>query len=388
MTQLRPQTDNPVERGTDLDTLTDKLQTLSKKILQIVLFPCNLVSSSAYHYTKRSPRMDKIQVNNKKIPAANLSSGYKQDSVFEHCLIMIATGKWAAGARMPSVRDAEKEWGINRLAIQQAYKKLESQGLIVSKARSGYYVTNQENILKVSNFRVELDNLHRTFAEQIMKTTGLAPLPAFRYLARLAQVRDKEAPMCAFAECTHIQAESLAGEVADQLGISVTSLVVDHILGRRNRIPRHVRVLLTTHFHYSELMPLSKLGSLEVVAVPIEASSEMIKRLSNTGENFVLLETEKEMAEAVADDARGVLQSHSVESMVTDNIQKALSDILLSDEKDRPDNPTILLSPRDWGSIDQKWREHPRVRAVEYQIRSEAWELIADVVGMPLGTLG
>ncbi len=329
--------------------------------------------------------MSETPLNSRVNPAPSVSPSNKQDSVFEHCLFMIATGKWMAGDRMPSVRIAEKEWGINRLAIQHAYKKLETEGLIVSRARSGFYVTNQENTLKVSNYRVELDDLHRTFSDQIMKTTGLAPLPAFRYLARLAQVRDREMPMCSFAECTHIQAESLATEVANRLGISVMPMVVDHIAGHRRRIPRHVSVLLTTHFHHSELKLLHEQGSLEVVAVPIEASPRLVSQLGSASNNLILVESEEQMAAAVANDAEKLLRKDSVRSMITDDIAGALTEILSPDDKA---DTTVLLSPRDWGSIDMEWRDHPRVQVVPYEICSEAWGLIADVVGMPLGTLG
>jgi len=135
-------------------------------------------------------------------------------------------------------------------------------------------------------------------------------------------------------------------------------------------------------------MPFHKLDSLEVIAVPIEASTNMVNKLKNTNDNFILLETQKQMAMAVADDAKKVLKSHSVESIVTENVHNSLSEILRSNDKSKNENTTILLSPRDWGSIDNKWREHPKVQVVQYQIQSEAWELIADVVGMPLGTLG
>lgn len=330
--------------------------------------------------------MDKMQGIRRSNPFPSFSTGNKEDGVYEYCLIMIATGKWVAGSKMLSVRQAEKEWGVNRIAIQRAYKKLESHGLIVSKLRSGYFVTNQEDILIVSNYRVELDALLSSFSDEIIRKTGLAPLPAFKYLARLAEVRDREKPMCSFAECTFIQAETLAYEVASKLGITVTPLVVNHIAGNRNRIPHHVRVLFTTHFHYSDLMSFHKTDSLEVVAVPIEVSSNLILELSSSNENFIVLETEEQMALALADDVKTVFRNHSVETLVTDNIHSFLSQI--SDDEEKYNNTKILLSPRVWGNVDKKWRDHPKVSVVQYQISNKAWELIADVVGMPLGSLG
>jgi DNA-binding transcriptional regulator YhcF (GntR family) len=311
--------------------------------------------------------------------------GNKQDNVYDHCLMMIGCGKWPAGMRLPSIRDAEKIWGVNRVAIQQAYKKLALQGILISKSRSGYYVTSQENIHRISNYRVELENLYQEFSETILKTTNLAPLPVFRYLAKLAQINDKETPQCAFVECTRIQAEAHAKEIFDRLKVSVMPMTVTEIAGRRNRIPTHVNTLLTTHFHSAELMPLRKSGSLEVIVIPIEVSPQLDEMVKHSRNVIILLEEEQQTAKTVADDAGKILGCPPLEIKLTNKLHATLVDMLES--TDLPET-YILVSPREWNSIDQKWREHPNVQLVPFRIRDEAWDLIADVVGMPLGVLG
>ncbi len=314
--------------------------------------------------------------------------GSKQDSVYDHCLMMISCGKWPAGMRLPSIRNAEKVWGVNRIAIQQAYKKLASQGIAVSKPRSGYYVTGQENIHRISDHRVELDNLYRTFSETISNTTELAPLPVFRYLAKLAQIHDKEMPMCAFVECTLTQAEAHAREVADRFGISVIPMTVGDIAGKENRIPGHISALLTTYFHSSQLMPLSKPGRLEVVAVPVEVSPQLGELVKHSRKVFILLEKEQQTAHTVADDAGRILNCPPLDIKITSDIQAALTDMFESPHAAELTDSFVLVSPHEWNSIDQRWRDHPNVQLVPFRIRAEAWELIADVVGIPLGALG
>lgn len=314
--------------------------------------------------------------------------GSKQDSVYDHCLMMISCGKWPAGMRMPSIRNAEKVWGVNRMAIQQAYKKLASQGIAVSKPRSGYYVTSQESIHRISDHRVELENLYRTFSDTITKTTGLAPLPVFRYLAKLAQIRDREAPMCAFVECTMTQAEAHAREVTDRLGLSVMAMTVADIAGRENRIPRHVSVLLTTYFHSTQLMPLRKSGRLEVVAVPVEVSPQLVELVKHSRNVLIMLETEQQTARTVADDAGRILNCPPLEIKITGDIHAALTDMLESPGFAEVPESFVLVSPHEWSSIDQRWRNHPNVHLVPFRIREEAWDLIADVMGIPLGALG
>ncbi len=318
----------------------------------------------------------------------NYKINNKQDSVYDHCLMMIGCGKWPAGMRMPSIRDAEKEWGINRMAIQRAYKKLASQGIAILKSRSGYYVTGQESLHRILDHRVELENLYQTFSDTIAKTAGLAPLPVFRYLAKLAQIHDKEAPMCAFVECTLTQAEAHAREVADRLGLSVVPMTVGDIAGRENRIPRHVKLMLTTYFHSAQLMSLRKSGRLEVVAMPVEVSPRLAELVKHSSNVLILLETEQQTARTVAEDAGKILECPPLEIKITSNIHATLTEMLESSNSANVPETFALVSPREWSSLNQKWRNHPNVQLVPFQIREEAWELIADAVGMPLGALG
>jgi DNA-binding transcriptional regulator YhcF (GntR family) len=289
---------------------------------------------------------------------------------------------------MPSIRDAEAAWGVNRLAIHGAYKKLASQGIALSKPRSGYYVTNQDGVQRISNHRVELENLFQTFSDTITKSTGLAALPVFRYLARLAQIRDREVPMCAFAECTLLQAEAHAREVTERLHVSVVPLTVADIAGKRSRIPGNVSVLLTTHFHYAELAPLRHPEKLEIVAVPVDVSIEIADLVHHDTKAVILLEHEQETAGTMATDAGRILNRPPLEIRVSNDIHGAFADMFGSRKSSKESDTVAFVSPHEWRTIDRQWKEHPNVHLLPLQIREEAWDLIADVVGVPMGGLG
>ncbi|WP_163650324.1 PLP-dependent aminotransferase family protein [Modicisalibacter sp. 'Wilcox'] len=49
----------------------------------------------------------------------------------------------APGERIPSVRQASRRYGISPSTVFQAYYRLERQGLIIARARSGYFVREQ-----------------------------------------------------------------------------------------------------------------------------------------------------------------------------------------------------------------------------------------------------
>ncbi|MES2438440.1 MAG: PLP-dependent aminotransferase family protein [Verrucomicrobiota bacterium] len=53
---------------------------------------------------------------------------------------MIRAGTFAAGDRLPSVRQASREHQVSIATVMEAYRSLEDQGVIQARPRSGYYV--------------------------------------------------------------------------------------------------------------------------------------------------------------------------------------------------------------------------------------------------------
>ncbi|WP_268224670.1 aminotransferase-like domain-containing protein [Sinomicrobium oceani] len=61
----------------------------------------------------------------------------------------IKGGTIKTGEKMPSLRDLKREYGVSMNTVIQAYLELESQGLIISRPKSGYFVNYKSNQLSV-----------------------------------------------------------------------------------------------------------------------------------------------------------------------------------------------------------------------------------------------
>ncbi|MDN2635028.1 winged helix-turn-helix domain-containing protein, partial [Klebsiella pneumoniae] len=55
----------------------------------------------------------------------------------------IALGVWLPGDRLPSLREQVISSGMSFMTVSHAYQLLESQGRIVARPQSGYYVAPQ-----------------------------------------------------------------------------------------------------------------------------------------------------------------------------------------------------------------------------------------------------
>nr|WP_269770462.1 GntR family transcriptional regulator [Brevibacterium yomogidense] len=66
----------------------------------------------------------------------------------------MATGEWAAGARVPGVRELAVDVGVNPNTVQRALAELERDGLCRSERTTGRYVTDDG--ARLDRLRVDL----------------------------------------------------------------------------------------------------------------------------------------------------------------------------------------------------------------------------------------
>lgn len=68
--------------------------------------------------------------------------------------LRVVTGQWAAGTRIPSVRELAAASGVNPNTVQRALAELDRQGLTVTERTAGRFVTADAAVL--ASARTEL----------------------------------------------------------------------------------------------------------------------------------------------------------------------------------------------------------------------------------------
>lgn len=68
--------------------------------------------------------------------------------------ISIASGKYAPGDKLPSVREFAVDIGVNPNTLQRAFSTMESMGIVHVDRTNGRYVTDDEKVL--SELRTKL----------------------------------------------------------------------------------------------------------------------------------------------------------------------------------------------------------------------------------------
>ncbi len=90
--------------------------------------------------------------------------------LLEKIRILIISGQYPAGSRLPSVRELASEAAVNPNTMQRALAELERSGLIYSQRTSGRYVTEDENLVQSIRNSVAQEKILSFFEE--MKQLG------------------------------------------------------------------------------------------------------------------------------------------------------------------------------------------------------------------------
>lgn len=88
--------------------------------------------------------------------------------IIEHMKFFIISGELSPGSKLASVRDLASEAGVNPNTMQRALAELERTELVYSNRTSGRFITENEDIIKMTktevaekNIQLFLDNMKK-----------------------------------------------------------------------------------------------------------------------------------------------------------------------------------------------------------------------------------
>lgn len=306
----------------------------------------------------------------------------KVHRILTHCVYQIATGRWAVGQRLPSAREAEALWGVDRRTVLKAYRLLETTNLVECRTRSGFRVRNDPTVGRVSQHRHELRRLFDHTSAELRGRTDLSVLGTFRYFASLAEMEAREAPELGFAECTLTQAAGHCAEIEARLDVPCCPLNLAQLGGRESRLPTGLRTLFVSRYHLSELGKLADSPRLKVVPVTIHPDPMLAVTLEQAS-RVVIVEFDATEAEMIAKDVQRLCPRPHVRACVVADAAIALPELI--EKERRRHRSLILLAPRVWGHASVKVRQRPGVGEARFVIHVSQWPQIADAAGLPLG---
>jgi GntR family transcriptional regulator len=281
---------------------------------------------------------------------------------------MIAVGTLAKGERLPSVKDASRQWHVHFHTVRRAYQVLAEEGLVlVGRGRPTAVVGDSRRVA-----RAPVEAFLAQVAREARESFGLSPHELAR---RLEATRRPSGPSGIYLmECTGIQASALAAEIQERWGVETHGWALD----RPGEPPPGL--LVSTFFHFQDVRHRwpGRLGDLHFVAIqPDPQLPDRIRaRVGGTPERVLVCDSDRAMAKNMAADLRAVLGPCGIrpEPCVIKNTQTPLE--LLRDDS------LCLFAPRVWGALAAKVRRHPRALEARYVIRPADLDALGSLISI------
>lgn len=265
----------------------------------------------------------------------------------------IAVGDLIPGARLPPVRAAAREWGVNLHTVRRAYAELQEDGLVLADGARGTQVVERLGAPPTpGGLDGFLDACVRTALERFdLDASGLGRL-------LLERTSADSPPFVFFLECSHAQAAGHCGELERAWRVTAEPLVLSEI----DDLP--IGPVVATYFHYNEVRQRwpERLDEVQFVAIaPDSALAARILSERTTGRPRLLVcEYEETKAKNIAADLRNVLRNE--EYLIEPRVINRAPRLPRSHSND-----VILVAPRVWGALNDRQRE--RVVPIHYHIR-------------------
>lgn len=207
------------------------------------------------------------------------------DTLRQRVLTGLHFGTIGPGDRLPSVRALESELDADPRVILAAYRRLEGEGLVELRPRSGIYVAptsfvSGEMLPQTAEWVVDV----------LVQALGRG-IPAIELPERMRRCLETLRLRAACLECNQDQITDLCAELHRDYGLETHGTDIDAL--RAGEMPHEVRradLLVTTSFHGPEVQQLAKQLSKPWIVVSLRADylAEVSRLLSRGPVYFVV----------------------------------------------------------------------------------------------------
>lgn len=275
----------------------------------------------------------------------------------------IAVGELGPGARLPAVRTAAGEWGVNLHTVRKAYGALQREGLIRIDGARGTVVTG--GITRGVAEPEELDAFLAACARAGRERFGLTPIQLGQLLLQGAVSATR--PVVHVIECSRAQAQGHCEELMRVWRVDAQPLV----LAEAEALPSGI--LIGTYFHYNDIRQRwpHRVADVRFVAIAPDPTlpSWLATRTAGVTGRVRLLVCELDEAKAVniAADLTGLFPADRWE--IEPRVLESASEL----PRQRV-GEEVLVAPRVWGALTEAQREQAVL--IRYCVRAHELEAL------------
>ncbi len=203
----------------------------------------------------------------------------------EQIKLSMAMGMLKTGDILPSIREIEKQTGINRGQIHRAYLALRQSGLLMPAPGKRTAVAITSVASHLINDRCQ--QLSGDVIKQIRRI-GVSPMVFARYLSRNAEDNERKTPFIAYVDLEKEIALQRAEQVSRMWQVAISGLTVEELKTVFDCGSGPQKVLVNHLIRDSiRFVPHGK--KIDIIPIEIHYTKQTVRELGKTGANSLML---------------------------------------------------------------------------------------------------
>jgi DNA-binding transcriptional regulator YhcF (GntR family) len=288
----------------------------------------------------------------------------------EQIKLAVTMGVFKNGDRLPSIREVEKQTGINRGKIHRAYLSLRHSGLLVLAGRRGAVIAAPALSARSTNRKC------MQLSKSIIKKAsqyGIPPIVFARYLSRQAQETERREPFIGFVDDVKEVAERRAEEIAHLWRVPVIGMTVQQLKGatRKGFPPRKI---LANHLRRDYIRSLISSKKIDVIPIEVVYTEQTTKDLAKIEANSSVLRI---LAQPYVKNARFIIaqlqkwvKASGVKiSWISIRDLSDIKQVLKGSRYDR-----VIMDPGILSGVPDKLLRNPRILLIRLQLNPASLE--------------
>jgi GntR family transcriptional regulator len=282
----------------------------------------------------------------------------------EQIKVAVMMGAFRNGDTLPSIRDIEKQTGVNRSQIHKAYLSLRRSGLLVLTRGKGTVVVTATDTPRSFN-----ENCRKLSKKIISRTRqlGISPTAFARYLSRQAQEDERCAPLLVYVDIRGELAEETAAEISQLWQVPVVGMAFQDLKNSKTKSSIRQKIL-ASHIMYEAVRTLFPKRKPAIIPIKVRYSEQTIKRLQQIEPDasvlLVLLPQASFRASFLVSQAHNMLKSPKTKVELASVSNQSDFRALL---KDSP-HDYYIVGPGARGEIPRDLRKNPRIVQLNAQL--------------------
>jgi GntR family transcriptional regulator len=207
------------------------------------------------------------------------------NQIQEQIKLAVMGGVFRNGDTLPSIRDIEKQTGINRSQIHKAYLRLRQSGLLVLTRGKGTVVaTAAESPRSID------ENCRRLSKSVISKIRqmGISPTAFARYLSRYAQESERNAPFIIYVDTHEELAANTADEISQLWHVPVVGVALQDLKKVLGKHPGRVKILVS-HLMCDSVRAMLSRNKSDAIPIQLLGSESTTKTIEKIKSNSSVL---------------------------------------------------------------------------------------------------